>query len=270
MAYDAHLHADQYPPERKEALLAEAFAAGVRGVVAVSMHPASCEETRRLAALWPDRIMPAYGHHPEQPPLALAELRELCDWMRRLASSGEAFAVGEVGLPYFTRTEAEARGEPFDETPYLAQLDAFVRLAAELDRPIALHAVHEDADKVLELLARHGIRRAHFHWYKGAPETTARIAAAGYAISLTPDVLYEPDIRELAASFPLEQLMAETDGPWPFEGPFAGMETAPAMTRAVLREIASLRSIDSQAVERTLDSNTEAFYDFGSLPTPGN
>jgi len=269
MTYDAHLHADQYLPERREAMLAEAFAEGVRGIVAVSMHPASCRETRRLAALWPGRIMPAYGHHPEQPPLAQADLRELCDWMRQLADRGEAFAVGEVGLPYYTRMEAEARGEPFDEEPYFAQLETFVRLASELERPIALHAVYEDADKALALLARHGVRKAHFHWYKGSSETTARIAAAGYAVSLTPDVLYESDIRELAASFPLGQLMAETDGPWPFEGPFAGMETAPAMTRAVAREIASLRGMDPQAVERTLDGNTAAFYGFDRLPTPG-
>lgn len=263
MAYDAHFHADQYAPGRREALLAETFAAGIRGVVAVSMHPASCEQTRRLAAAWPGLVMPAYGHHPEQPPLGPAELERLCDRMRRLAADGERFAVGEVGLPYYTRTDARSRGEPFDEAPYVAQLEAFVRLAAELDRPIALHAVYEDADKALDLLARHGVRRAHFHWYKGAPETTARIAAGGYMISVTPDVLYEPEIRELAATFPLGQLMTETDGPWPFEGPFAGRETAPVMTRAVVRELAALRGLAPEAAERAIDANTAAFYGFG-------
>ncbi|MFC3797946.1 TatD family hydrolase [Cohnella sp. GCM10012308] len=262
MAYDAHLHVDQYPPERREALLAEAFAAGMRGIVAVSMDPDSCEETRLLAAAWPGQVMPAYGHHPEQPPLGPEALERLCGRIRRLAEAGEAFAIGEVGLPYYTRTEAEAGGEAFDEAPYLAQLDVFASLAAELDRPIALHAVYEDADKALAVLDRHGVRRAHFHWYKGAPETTARIAARGYFISLTPDVLYEPDIRELAASYPLEQLMAETDGPWPFEGPFLGMETTPAMTLAVAREIAALRGMELKAVEETLDLNTAGFYGF--------
>lgn len=262
MAYDAHLHADQYPPERREALLAEAFAAGVSGIVAVSMHPASCAETRRLAALWPGRVMPAYGHHPEQPPLAADERERLCGWIRRLADNGEAFAIGEVGLPYYTRTEAEARGEAFDEAPYLAQLDVFARLAAELDRPLALHAVYEDADKALDILDRHGVRSAHFHWYKGSPETTARLAARGCFISLTPDVLYEPEIRELAATYPLSLLMAETDGPWPFEGPFAGMETQPAMALAVAREIAALRGLALEAVEQALDRNTAAFYGF--------
>lgn len=263
MTYDAHLHVDRYPPERREALLAEAFAAGVRGIVAVSMDPASSADTRRIAASWPGRMMPAYGHHPEQPPLAPDELERLCRWMRQLAADGEAFAVGEVGLPYYTRTEAEARGEPFDEAPYIAQLEAFVRIAAELDRPLALHAVYEDADKALALLEQYGVRRAHFHWYKGAPDTTAAIAAKGYMVSLTPDVLYEPDIRELAATFPLAQLMAETDGPWPFEGPFAGQETVPAMTLAVARELAALRGLTLSAAEAALDRNTQTFYGFG-------
>ncbi|MCC3373030.1 TatD family hydrolase [Cohnella sp. REN36] len=262
MAYDAHLHLDGYPEARRDALLGEAFAGGVAGVVAVSMDVASCEVNRAWARRYPGRVMPAYGHHPEQPPLGEAALAALCDWIRARAADGEPFAVGEVGLPYYTRTEAEAKGEPFDETPYARQLDRFVALAAELDRPIALHAVYEDAGKALDLLERRGIRRAHFHWFKGDSRTVDRIVANGYCLSLTPDVRYEPEIRALAAAVPLERLMAETDGPWPFEGPYAGRETHPLMAADVAAEIARLRGLAPEAVARILDANTRSFYGF--------
>jgi TatD DNase family protein len=38
----------------------------------------------------------------------------------------------------------------------------------------------------------------------------------GYFISVTPDVVYDEEIQLLVQRYPLEQMMIETDGPWPF------------------------------------------------------
>lgn len=262
MYYDVHIHLDEYPAERRDELLCEARAAGVAGVVAVSKDATSCSETLALARRYSGRVLPAYGHHPEQPCLEDAELERLRGWIR--ARKDEPFAIGEVGLPYYSRREAEARGEPFDEEPYIRQLERFVALAAELDRPIALHAVYEDADKALDLLERYRVRQAHFHWFKGSAVTVQRLIRAGYYVSVTPDVLYEPDIRELASVYPLDRLLSETDGPWPFEGPFAGQETSPAMTVSVVKEIASLRGLDAAAAELALAENARRLYGFSA------
>jgi TatD DNase family protein len=240
-------------------MLEAAFAIGVRGVVAVSMDPASCRSIHRLARLYPGRVIPAYGHHPEIPPLTGEELETLCAWIAGLPPE-LPFAVGEVGLPYFNRTEAEAAGKPFDPAPYIRQLERFVRLAAELDRPLNLHAVHEDADTVMDMLERYGLRRAHFHWFKGSPATVERLVRGGYYISVTPEVLYEEETRELARTFPLDRLMVETDGPWPFEGPYAGKRTEPRMVMDAVREIALLRGLPAETVRETLEKNAERCY----------
>ncbi|MFC4808545.1 TatD family hydrolase [Paenibacillus sp. GCM10023250] len=258
---DAHIHLDMYEEHEREPLLRRAFGeGGVAAVVAVSMHLRSCETNRRLARLYPGRVHPAYGFHPEQPLPLEAELDALVAWIAARAAEGEAFAVGEVGLPYYARTEAEAAGRRFDEAPYAALLERFVRLAAELDRPIVLHAVYEDAAKACELLERYGVRRAHFHWFKGPEATVRRMIASGYAVSVTPDVLYEAEIRELVRIYPLGLLMTETDGPWPFEGPFAGRRTAPEMVRRVAEEIAAIKSLPVPETENRLLANALAFY----------
>ena len=95
--------------------------------------------------------------------------------------------------------------------------------------------MYEDADIACELLEKHQFTRAHFHWFKGSRQTIRRMADNGYYVSFTPDILYETEIRELARQYPAEQVMAETDGPWPFEGPFHGQMTHPAMTREVIQ-----------------------------------
>ncbi|MCR2804948.1 TatD family hydrolase [Paenibacillus soyae] len=257
---DAHIHAELYEEAEQELLLEGAFREGVRAVVAVSMDLASSRRTAALAARYPGKVHPAYGFHPEQEPPSDEGREELITWIRRRHAAGEAFAIGEVGLPYYTRTEREAKGEAFDETRHLALLEAFVKLAAELDRPIVLHAVYEDADKACDLLRRYGVRRAHFHWFKGSDETVRRMIAAGYYISVTPDIAYEDEIAALVQRYQLDLMMAETDGPWPFGGPYEGQTTKPQMVRDVARRIAEIKGLPLAETEDSLLRNTVKFY----------
>ncbi|WP_243643877.1 TatD family hydrolase [Paenibacillus pinisoli] len=257
---DAHIHLDLYEPAELHPMLEEAFRSGVEAVVAVSMHLASCQANERLARRYPGRVHPAYGFHPEQELPGDDERERLHDWIRVRHERGEAFAIGEVGLPYYMRTEREAAGERFDETRYLEWLESFVKLAAELDRPIVLHAVYEDADKACDLLQRHGVRKAHFHWFKGSAETIARMIASGYYVSITPDAAYEPEIIELVKRYPIGQLMAETDGPWPFEGPYSGRKTIPEMAGYAAADIARIKGMAAEEAEAVLLRNTKTFY----------
>jgi len=257
---DAHIHLDLYEDEEREGLLERAFAGDVEAVVAVSMHLPSSKANRELALRYSGKVLPAYGYHPEQPVPGEEEVRELFHWIRERHEAGESFAIGEVGLPYYTRTEAEAAGMSFDEAPYLALLDRFAALAAELGRPIVLHAVYEDADKAIDILHRNGVRSAHFHWFKGSAATVERMMRSGYMVSITPDIAYEAEIQSIAAQYPLSLLMAETDGPWPFEGEYGGRRTQPAMAADVSAHIARIKGLPREAAAEALFSNTKRFY----------
>ncbi|NGZ77928.1 TatD family hydrolase [Saccharibacillus alkalitolerans] len=182
------------------------------------------------------------------------------DSPRGLAAPPRMAAVGEVGLPYYSRQEAAERGEALDEAGYVRLLERFAAFAARHDLPIVLHAVYEDADTACDLLERFGVRRAHFHWFKGSADTVRRMIANGYFISFTPDILYEEEIRQLALRYPDSLVMSETDGPWPFEGPFAGRATHPSMTADVCREWASLRGLDEDEARKKMLANAERFY----------
>jgi TatD DNase family protein len=259
---DSHLHVDLYDEQERDKLLENAFAEGVAAVVAVSMDRKSAMANHELATRYEGRVHPAYGFHPEQVIPEAEELDKLFAWIRLRHEAGEAFAIGEVGLPYYTRIEA-AESDPalqFDEAPYLVLLERFIMLAAELDRPIILHAVYEDADKACDMLEKHGVHRAHFHWFKGSTEVIARMAASGYMVSITPDVAYEEEIRQLVELYPMAQLMVETDGPWPFEGPYAGKATKPAMAAEAGNHIAAIKKLPATQAAEQLLANTRRFY----------
>jgi TatD DNase family protein len=139
-------------------------------------------------------------------------------------------------------------------------LERFVQLAAELDKPIVLHAVYEDAEIACDLLEKHGVGQAHFHWFKGNCETLLRMKEKGYYLSVTPEVVYREKIREIVRMYPLELLMAETDGPWPFAGPFAGRRTHPSMIAESVAAIAAIKKCSVQEAGSALFDNTRRFY----------
>ena len=88
-----------------------------------------------------------------------------------------------------------------------------------------------------------------------------RMIENGYYISVTPDIVYKEKIKQLVEAYPLEQTMIETDGPWPFEGPFTGKMTHPNMMTESIREISKIKKLSFGEVSDRLWRNTISFYD---------
>ncbi|GAB7387492.1 TatD family hydrolase [Bacillaceae bacterium] len=239
---DAHLHLERYAEEQVERFIAEWQERGIAGVVAVSTDLASAYRTLELQRKHPRFVHAAVGYHPEQPLPKPAELAELLDLLEKERS--RIAAVGEIGLPHYA---LERLGFPSLE-PYLDMLQIFCDKARELDLPVLLHAVHDKAEAALQLLLQRGVEKAHFHWLKAPPETVERILAAGYFISVTPEAVYRKRDQDLAAMIPLAQLLLETDGPWPYSGPFTGRPTTPLFLRETAAAVARLKGKEPREI----------------------
>jgi TatD DNase family protein len=83
----------------------------------------------------------------------------------------------------------------------------------------------------------------------------------GYYISVTPDVVYKEKIQRLVQSYPLEKMMIETDGPWPFEGPFSGKRTTTHMMKESIASIAKIKKLPEEDVSEIIFRNTKLFYE---------
>lgn len=73
-------------------------------------------------------------------------------------------------------------------------------------------------------------------------------------------VHYKEKIQQLVHQYPLEQMMIETDGPWPFEGPFLGRMTHPNMMIQSIKAIAKIKKWSVEEVSERLWKNTKLFY----------
>ncbi|WP_144555083.1 TatD family hydrolase [Bacillus sp. X1(2014)] len=247
---DAHIHLDRYQDEEIKRMVLDS--AHIEALISVSFHLDSSKRNLLLSQKYP-KVKPAFGYHPEQALPSENELNVLLNWMEDHRDG--MIAVGEVGLPFYLRQEQE-----ISIAPYLEVLEVFIRKAKIWDKPIVLHAVYDDAPLVCDLLEKYSVSKAHFHWFKGDQKTMDRMIRNGYHISITPDVEYEQEIQELVSVYPLELMMVETDGPWPFEGPFAGKMTHPNMMEESIRKIALLKKLSASEVSDVFYQNTKGFY----------
>ncbi|HET7581058.1 MAG TPA: TatD family hydrolase [Bacillales bacterium] len=251
---DAHLHLDQYSPEEIDRFIEQWRNAGVEGVVAVSKDLESSYRTLELKQQYPDFIYAAVGHHPEYPPPDESDSNELLALIE--CEREQISAIGEVGLPHYS---LEKWGEESLEK-HRALLSSFMHTAKELDLPLALHAVHDKVQPVLDMLLAEKIERAHFHWLKADADTLQRVFDSGYFLSVTPEVCYRERDKELARLAPFEQLLVETDGPWPFSGPFEGIPTTPMFLKDVIHKIAELKNCPESKVAEQMVKNTKKIY----------
>ena len=254
MMIDAHIHLDHYEEKDIDEILNGLRVHHVEALVAVSFDLASCIRNHGLS-LVDNRIKSAFGFHPEQDIPSFEEIEQLFSWMEEHVD--DMVAVGEVGLPYYKKVECQ---EPLDYEPYIQLLERFIAFAVKWKKPIVLHAVYEDAHIACDLLEKHQVTKAHFHWFKGDDKVLKRMIENGYFISTTPDCLYEDEIQQLICKYPIELMMVETDGPWPFEGPFTNIRTEPKMMVQSIEKIARLQQRSVEETRQILYENTKRFY----------
>jgi len=251
MIIDSHCHMHDAMYRDVRETLRQALAFDVWGVVAVGCDPVTNARTLAVAAAASKAVWPALGFHPDWTHLTDADLdrveAQIAEHHARIV------AVGEIGLPWYSLDGAAdgatiaARG--------LQRLERLLALASCYDLAVSLHAPHAAAGEALTALRRHGIERAVFHWHKAPAEVTRAIVAAGYYVSVTPEVVYRERDRELVAAVPLESLLVESDAPWQYGGEFASLGSGPWFAGRVGEEVAKIKQQPVDDVMQRLSSN---------------
>jgi TatD DNase family protein len=92
-------------------------------------------------------------------------------------------------------------------------------------------------------------------------EVTRAIIDAGYLVSVTPEVVYRDRDRELVEWAPLESLLVESDGPWPYRGEFEGLPSGPWLVGRVAEEVAKIKRLPVDEAMFQLCLNTCQTFD---------
>jgi TatD DNase family protein len=257
MIIDSHCHLHDSVYRDFHDIIGRAVAHNVWGVVGVGSDPETNLKTLDLANRYSKVVWPCLGLHPER--IQLND--EACSRVEQqlIEHHSRIVAVGEVGLPWYC-LEGVADVAAIKRNA-LTQLDRLSRLAKRFDLPLVLHAPHGAAVEALGVLRRAGVDRAVFHWHKAPLEVTREILGAGYFISVTPEVTYRERDQELVRHVPIQSLLVESDGPWPFQGEFSGQVTEPWMASRVVEVIAKLKGLPLEETTIQISANTCDFFD---------
>ena len=256
MIIDSHCHLhDAAYADLREAL-SRAFNFDVWGVVAVGCDHRTNARTLAAATAHAKAVWPAMGFHPEWA-LSDADL-ELVE-VQITAEHPRLVALGEVGLPWYSLEGAPDVADRL--TRGRAHLQRLLALAARVDLAVVMHAPHGAAVGAFEALRAAGIERAVFHWHKAPVEVTRAILDAGYHVSVTPEVVYRDRDRELVELVPLDQLLVESDGPWPYGGEFEATPSGPWLVARVAEEVAKIKHLPIDETMHRLSANAcELFH----------
>jgi TatD DNase family protein len=251
---DTHAHLDdgRFDKDRTQ-VLERAAAAGLERIIAVGITAESSRDSIRLAESSP-LVFATVGIHPNS-----AAEAQPGDWEEvvRLAEHPRVRGIGETGLDRYR-----------DRTPFPVQEDYF-RRHLELGRRLGLCVVihcREADDDVIRLLReqfdQHGPIRAVMHSFTGKVETARQAVEMGLYVSLAGMLTYKTaeDVRQMAATVPLERLLVETDCPYLSPEPMRGRRNEPAFVTHTAACLASIHKASPEAMAEQTTRNARELF----------
>jgi TatD DNase family protein len=257
MIIDSHCHLHDPAFEDTRGVVTRATEHNVWGVVAVGCDPDTNRRTLEAASAHDKAVWPALGFHPEKLELTDDDLSVVENQVA--AHHARLVALGEVGLPWYCLEAAPDAAELMAEGQ--RRFSRLLDLAVRFDLPVIVHAPHGAAQIALTALRAKEVERAVFHWHKAPAPVTRAIVDAGYLVSVTPEVVYRDRDRELVEMVPLESLLVESDGPWPYRGEFEGMLSGPWVVGRVAEEVAKIKHLPVDEAMSQLCANTCQLFD---------
>ncbi len=255
MFFDTHTHIDQEDfDEIRPQVIERARVAGVAHMIAVGTTVAASRKCVSLAAEYAG-VHAAVGIQPNYVAEAGPD-----DWQAivELAAQPGVVAIGETGLDRY-----------WDSTPFEMQQDYFdrhMRLAAERDLPFIVHMRDCDADIMAMLRDAHAYRgplRGIMHSFTGDTAMAAECVSLGMHISFAGMVTFKKsnDLRETAASVPLDRILIETDAPYLSPEPKRGQRpNEPALVRFTAECIAKTRDMTLKKFAEITTANAHALF----------
>ncbi|MHA1593835.1 MAG: TatD family hydrolase [Candidatus Baldrarchaeia archaeon] len=245
---DVHCHFDDYiEAGRAKEIIKAAREVGVIKIIGVAYDVPSNEKLLKYIDIF-EELECCLGIHPwESWKVPDSEVRLVLDLLE--SNSEKVVGVGEVGLD-FRFVRGEERWKRQREV-----FELFAKTAADLDLPMNVHAIKSE-NIVLEILRKHDVGRAVFHWYSGSLTLLEELLELGYYVSTNPSILYSQRSRKVVEITPLDRLLVESDSPYRF----GDLDADPQHVRLVVEEVAKIKNTPLENVCRATTLNAYRLF----------
>lgn len=243
---DTHSHINMIEGTPIESVIQNAIENGVDKIIVPSAYPKDIDDVIKLVNRY-DNVYGMLGVHPTE---VKDWTDDLPDKIREYSKNPKIVAIGEIGLDYY-----------WDKSFNDLQKEIFIKqikLANELNLPISIHdrEAHKDTFDILKEHNKNS--KIVMHCFSGSVEFANECIKEGMYIALGGVVTFKNAVKmkEVAVNIPLDRLLLETDAPYLTPVPFRGKENQPAYTKYVAEEIAKLRNITVDEINKATTQNT--------------
>lgn len=256
--FDTHAHYDDKAfEEDRDILLPALHRQGVEFIVNMSSDPDSLSTTLAMADQYPF-VYGAIGIHPEYISSMTEEIYERMDGILQTEASqdiAKIVAVGEIGLDYHWYPEEKEL-----QKYWLARQ---ISLAKKYGLPVAIHSRDAAEDTFRSLAGEHaedvgGV----IHSYSGSAQMAAEYVKMGFFIGVGGVVTFKngKKPRKVVEEIPLDHIVIETDCPYMSPEPFRGRRNHSANLVYVAEEIARIKGLTSEEVQKITLENGKRLY----------
>ena len=239
---DMHIHLQDYDRQFATDLVKKAQKSGFKKMICTGTSPDDWEEVALWRNRYPDFIVPSFGLHPWQ----VGRFGEnFIDVLRAYLQNFSTAPVGEIGLDGL-KPDVELQKKYFE-----AQL----HLAAELKRPVVIHAVKaanipHDYPKIMP-------EKFMIHSFNGRWEQMWEILRYGGYISFGASIIKNRDFTKIMTDMPADKILVESDGP--YQAPVKGEKSTPLFIPELVAQIASVRGEDLEETAQKIYENSLRF-----------
>ena len=252
MLIDTHCHI-QNPEnfEDRDAVVADALAAGVEKIVVVGCEPKDWLVVEEFIERH-ENVYGICGWHPNYTaqfdPIELPKLV-------RILKHPKVLALGEIGLDYH-----------WDYSPPMIQFEALRsqrRLAQEMKMPVVPHAREAYSD-LLDVLEKAPHNKYLFHCFAGTRDDARRALRLGGWFGCDGPITYKKadELRDVFAFIPPHKIVLETDSPYMSPEPFRGKPNTPANIPIINRKLAELHGMTEEEMAAQTTQNAIDFFGF--------
>ncbi len=235
MVVDAHVHLVDFDLEYTKKLSGK-----FKYVFAVSEDFEESLKTIELSEKF-EFVYPGIGLHPWV--VERGRIEEIIELRKKIK---KRFFFEEIGL------DKKFHPETFDKQ--VEVFERFLEVASEEKIPVNLHSAGAWRE-VLDLVKRHEIEKAIFHWYTGPEDVLKEIIDLGYFVDFNPAIFVQEKQGKILEKTPIENILVESDGPYKYRGIF--ME--PLKIFDVIKEISKIKGVSEEEIVKTILKNVRKF-----------
>ncbi len=251
MFIDSHCHLN-FPElsENLDAILEKMDGNSVSHALCVSVELDKFTEIIQLVT-GHDNLYASVGVHPDYE----LEIEPTIEQLITLAAHPKVIAIGETGLDYYRLTG--------DLEWQRSRFRTHIQAARQCKKPLIIHT-RSAAEDTLRLMQEEDAAQIGgvMHCFTENLAVAQAAIDMGFYISFSGIVTFKnaTQIKEVAASIPLNRILIETDSPYLAPVPFRGKLNQPAYVIHVAEEIAKLRGITVEEVGAETSNNFNSLF----------